>query len=170
MSRAKWATGVVLATVLVSTGVAAPDDASAKNVQITLTVSKSAGGNAPKVVKMVGQEGQRSRMLVGWRLPIPMTTTPAEGGGKPVTNYIYQNVGVSAEITVARLGGGRISLDGNIEISGARETTGDKQPIIGTFQQAVKVITLEGKKLRIAEGPDPEGGTVALDIEASVLP
>ena len=65
-------------------------------------------------------------------------------------------------------------LIGKIEISGARESAGaqpggQKPPLIGTFQQSLKAVVSQGKKLRVAEGPDPEGGSLALDIEASVL-
>jgi hypothetical protein len=31
------------------------------------------------------------------------------------------------------------------------------------------MVVAEGKKLRVAEGPDPTGGIVSLDIEATTL-
>jgi len=182
MSAARWSLSVILAVVLFQAAFCAAVAgegglaASGKNVQITLTIAKSAGGNTPpKVLKLMGQDGSRARILVGWRTPIPTMSAASDQAGKaPVTNYIYQNVGVSAELMVNVLGQGKIHLEGQIEISGAREgppvgAGGERAPLIGTFQQALNVIAVEGKKLRLAEAPDPEGGTVSLDIEATVL-
>jgi hypothetical protein len=42
-------------------------------------------------------------------------------------------------------------------------------PLIGTFQQDLNVLLRAGKPLRIAEVPDPEGGTMYLELSAEVL-
>ena len=111
-------------------------------------------------------------MLMGWRMPIP--TTSEAGGETPTTSYIYQNVGVTAGISVKVLEDGRILLQGEMEISGIREKATVEEnepdmPIIGTFQQAVSVVLLEGKGLRVAEAPDPDGGSLFLELQADVL-
>ena len=154
----------------------APDRA---NVLITLTISKTGGtGPGEKIYKMIGQDGSDANMMVGWRTPIPTTSAPKDDTGKAgTTNYIYQNVGVNAKLAIRILDKGRIFVKGGIEISGARElpagspggTAGEKVPMIGTFQQTLQATLTEGKKLRVAEGPDPSGGNVSLDIEATVL-
>ncbi len=183
MTAAKWSLGVILTVLLILASPAAaqkPEGApvsSGKNVQITLTIT-TAGPSAPgqKVFKFIGQDGARAKLLVGWRTPIPTVSTVRDDAGKPpATNFIYQNVGVSAELMVNVLGSGKILLDGGIEMSGAREgppvgVGGEKAPVIGTMQQALKVIVTEGKKLRIVEAPAPEGGIATVDIEAAVLP
>jgi len=182
MSRATWFLGAVLAVLLIQAPPATAQKAEAgpagseRNVQITLTITRSGGAVvAPRVYKLIGQDGSMAKMLFGFRTPIPtMSAARDESGKPPATNFIYQNVGVSAELRVKVLGQGSVLLDGQIEISGAREgpvvgAGGERAPLIGTFQQALKVIAMEGKKLRVAEGPDPEGGTLSLDIEATVL-
>lgn len=148
-----------------------------KNVLVTLTISKTGGSGPPqKVYKLVGQDESEAQMLVGWRTPIPTVTAARDDSGKPpMTSFTYQNIGVSARMMIHVLEQGRITLQGGIEISGEREGPavgpgGQKAPIIGTFQQNLKVTVSPGKKVRIAEGPDPEGGTVSLDIEAVEMP
>lgn len=180
MTGARWCSGVILTVLLLLPSPAAaqkPESAgSGKNVQITLTITRSAESSPyVKVFKIVGQDGARARMLVGWRTPIPTVSTARDEAGKPpVTNFIYQNVGVTAELMVNVLGQGKILLEGQVEASGAREgppvgVGGEKAPLIGTMQQALKVIVTEGKKLRVSETPAPEGGMFSLDIEAVVL-
>ena len=147
-----------------------------QNVLVTLTISRTgASGPVEKVYKFVGQDDSEASMLVGWRTPIPTQSAAREEAGKaPVTSYVYQNVGVNARLVIKVLGGGRISLRGAIEISGAREgqpvdSSGQKVPLIGTFQQGLTAVVEDGKKLRVASAPDPEGGTTTLDIEATLL-
>jgi len=150
-------------------------DGVGQNVLITLTISKTGGSGAgEKVYKMIGQDRADANMLVGWRTPIPTTSAVKDESGKAGTvNYIYQNVGVNAKLAVRILEKGRIHLKGGIEISGARDSqvgkTDEVAPMIGTFQQTLSAVVTEGKKLRVAEGPDPAGGILALDIEAAVV-
>jgi hypothetical protein len=183
MSRAKAVFCVLIAVAfLVAVLPAAGQEKKASssgtgpNVLVTLTISKTGGSGAPqKVFKLIGQDDSEAMMMVGWRTPIPTVSSAREDAGKPpVTSYVYQNVGVNAKLTIKVLDGGRIQLRGGIEISGVRETQagdsgGQKAPLIGTFQQTLTAVVVEGKKLRVAESPDPEGGTLSLDIEAEVL-
>jgi len=184
MSRSKTMLSLILPLALFALGFLALADNSkvseseamvGQNVLITLTISKTGGpGPGEKVYKMIGQDRSDANMMVGWRTPIPTTSAAKDDSGKaPTTNYIYQNVGVNAKLAIRILEKGRIFLKGGIEISGARESqvgkTDEKAPMIGTFQQTLSAIVTEGKKLRVAEGPDPAGGIVSLDIEATVM-
>jgi len=152
-----------------------PPPDRAANVLITLTISKTGGtGAGEKVYKMIGQDGSDANMMVGWRTPIPTTSGAKDESGKVgATSYIYQNVGVNAKLSIRILDKGRIFVKGGIEISGARDSqivhADEKVPMIGTFQQTLQATLVEGKKLRVAEGPDPAGGMVSLDIQATVL-
>lgn len=155
---------------------AAPAAPSARaNVSFTLIVGRVGGpeGTKERSYKFVGQDGSISRMLVGFRTPIPTKT--AEGGADSIA-YIYQNVGVTADLETQSLSGGRFLVSGQIEISGARAgdtsaaaSTSAKPPMIGTFQQELHVVIPNGKKMRIAEGPDPESGTLYVDLRVDLL-
>ena len=61
------------------------------------------------------------------------------------------------------------SLDAAIVYRANCSFVKDDLPIIGTFQQELNVTLKEGKPLRLAEVPDPEGGRVHLEIKAEVL-
>jgi len=147
------------------------------NVAVTLKVGRLGGpqGNTERTYKMLSQDGSTARMLTGWRAPIPTRST-GEGGSDehPSTSYVYQNVGVSADLGIQVLEDGRVLVSGQVEISGVRESTSAggtsaKAPMIGTFQQVLKVVLQAGKKLRVAEGPDPEAGTLYLDLQADLV-
>ena len=53
-----------------------------------------------RAFRLVGREGgPRSEMLLGWRTPIPASQSGAgDSGDDGVTSYVYQNVGVSANL------------------------------------------------------------------------
>jgi hypothetical protein len=170
-----------LATVLVSAAAAqaqqaAPSPGSQSNVAITLTVGKTGAEGQDRAYRFVGQDGNRAAMLVGWRMPIPTAAKPAEGSApsaSPVVNYVYQNIGVSADLDVRILSSGAVALGGTLEVSGTREgkalASGENLPIIGTFSQRLMVKATPKTKIRVAEGPDPEGGTLHVDLEVEVL-
>jgi hypothetical protein len=89
-------------------------------------------------------------------------------------SYVYQNIGISANLVTRTLDGNRFLVTGQVEISGVREGTtavasDAKPPTIATFQQMLSVVLTGGKKLRVAEGPDPDGGTLYLDIRVDRL-
>jgi hypothetical protein len=141
------------------------------NVQITITVGDVEPGSHPVVhtYRLLARDGgDQAQMLMGWRTPIP---TGGTGGER---SYVYQNVGMTAKLAARVLPSGRILVAGEFEISGVRqEMDGIEKPadmpIIGTFQQALSVLLNQGKALRVAEVPDPDGGTMYLELTAEVL-
>jgi hypothetical protein len=154
----------------------APPEARA-NVSFTLTVGRVGGptGTKERTYKFVGQDGSVSRMLVGFRTPLPTRSSEEARGDAGSTAYIYQNVGVTADLDARSIDNGRFLVSGQVEISGAREgapaesTPSGKPPMIGTFQQELHVVVANGKKIRIAEGPDPESGTLYVDLRVDRL-
>lgn len=145
------------------------------NLMITLHVGGTDPGVGPvdRTYKMAAISGRPADILMGWRTPIP-AETQVDPDGEPVTTYVYQNVGMSATINAVALDGGRVHLKGQIEISGKEakdeNTASDgRPPVIGTFQQAVQVILQDGQPMRVAEVPDPDGGTHFLEITVEVL-
>jgi Flp pilus assembly secretin CpaC len=125
---------------------------------------------------MAAISGRPAKLLMGWRTPIPSETEIDTGGsGKPVTTYVYQNVGMTAHIRAVVLEGGRVHLKGEVDISGGeaarnQDTPTGRPPVIGTFQQSLEIVLTEGKPLRVAEVPDPDGGTHFLEITVEVIP
>ena len=146
------------------------------NVRITILVGKvlDDGSVNEREYRLVGREGgPRSEMLMGWRTPIPATQGDAEGDGD-VTSYVYQNVGVSANLEFRAVSPGRFVVLGVLEVSGVREQEVSEDgvpapPKIGTFQQQLSVVLEEGKMLRVAEMPDPDGGQHYIDLKAEGL-
>ena len=153
---------------------AGPDLGS--NVRITILVGKvlDDGSVGEREYRLVGREGgPRSEILMGWRTPIPSTHEDADANAK-VTSYVYQNVGVSANIEFRAVSPGRFALLGLLEVSGVRESEADvgdsvAPPRIGTYQQQLSVVLEEGKALRVAEMPDPDGGQLYVDLKAETL-
>jgi hypothetical protein len=157
-----------------------PDPVSSvgPNVEITITVGDTQVQSGPKenIYRMVARaEGRPAQLLMGWRMPIP--TTKARGdddASAPVTSYVYQNIGMSASLEARVLDAEKIQLVGTIEVSGRREAElaqpeVEGMPVIGTFQQGVNVVLKTGKAMRIAEVPDPDGGTLYLQIQAKIM-
>jgi hypothetical protein len=146
------------------------------NVRITILVGKvlDNGTVQERAFRLVGREGgPRSEMLLGWRTPIPASQAGADDDGK--TSYVYQNVGVSANLEFRAAGAGRFSVYGVLEVSGVIEpevegTDETRPPTIGTFQQQLSVVLDEGKELRVADMPHPEGGKLFIDLKAETLP
>jgi hypothetical protein len=146
------------------------------NIALTLIVGQKGGpsGGYEKTYRMLGQDGTISRMLMGWRAPIPTRHAGEDTEEAAETSFVYQNVGVSADLGTTILDDGRVLVHGTVEISGPRgaqlgEMLSGKPTLIGTFQQALRVVLQKGKRLRVAEAPDPEGGTLFLDIQADPL-
>jgi hypothetical protein len=108
-------------------------------------------------------------------MPIPTRASDDAEGANASTSYIYQNVGVTAALDTQEVGPGRFLVSGQVEVSGAREgaaavpSPAGKLPLIGTFQQAIRVVVANGKKLRVAEAPDPEAGTLYLELRVDLL-
>jgi len=173
-----WICGALL--LLVAGGaVAAEEEAGpAPNVRITLTSGKIGDNADPaeKTYRLVTRDGgPPARLLMGWRMPIPTTRSLGEpGGGDPGVTFVYQNVGMSAHLETQLVAPNRVLVRGMVEISGKRggpstEPDPGNPPIIGTFQQDLSVVLKEGERLRVAEVPDPEGGTLFLALLAEVL-
>ena len=158
-----------------------PGTASAigPNVRLTLTIIDSDPGSRPvtRAYEYVARDGGgKATLIMGWRVPIPTARFADDSEGEPTTEYVYQNVGFTANLWVTILEDGRILISGQIEASGARqapkemrEAAKDDLPIIGTFQQELSVTLKEGKALSLAEVPDPEGGRVQIEIKADIL-
>jgi|GEM_PF-3174778 len=146
------------------------------NVRLTLTIVDSDPGVRPeeRTYEYVGRDDSRASLLMGWRVPIPTTRVGEDAA--PITEFVYQNIGFTAKLVINVLDDGRILIRGQIETSGTRQdpeemrdSAEDDLPIIGTFQQDIEVTLKDGKPLRLAEVPDPEGGRVHLEIKAEVL-
>ncbi|HXV77167.1 MAG TPA: hypothetical protein VD788_12690 [Candidatus Polarisedimenticolaceae bacterium] len=177
LSRSFPATAVLLLACCLpcpTSSAAEPTETEAvgPNVRITLTVGDVDPGAQPVVrtYRLLTRDGgEPSRMLMGWRTPIPMS----KGAGDELS-YVYQNVGMTAQIRTTVRAGGTVLVSGEVEISGARQAIEGMQipphlPVIGTFQQDLSVSLEPGKPLRVAEVPDPEGGTMYLELTAEVL-
>jgi hypothetical protein len=178
--------GLAAAAALLAPAVSAQDDAATEtpaastNAVITITVGDTVpeDGNGPdersyRMVNLVG--GRMAHLMMGWRMPIPTTRQPVDDpDGEPVTAYVYQNVGMSAHLETRMLVDGKVLVKGNLEVSGKRnEPQAERDeaglPIIGTFQQDVYLVMRDGKKLRVAEVPDPEGGTIYIDMQIDLM-
>ena len=177
---------VVAVAALLAPAVSAQDavaqekSAPSTNVAITITVGDTVpeDGEGPdernfRMVMLAA--GRSTNLLVGWRMPIPSTRQPDDDpDAAPVTSYIYQNVGMSARLKPSRLEDVRFLVVGSIEVSGKRnEPEAERNeaglPIIGTFQQDIYLVLRDGKKLRVAEVPDPEGGMIYIELQLDVM-
>ena len=179
MSRTCFAALAVLASLLAGARpalAAEPAQGGGRNVQITITTGHTERRDVPvRTWRLLYREGApRARMMMGWRTPIPTARGTAEASAEaPVTTYVYQNVGMTAQLETRVASASAIEIDGTIEISAARGIPGVElprdMPVIGTFQQELAVVLAPGKPLRVAEVPDPDGGTLYLQLEARLV-
>jgi hypothetical protein len=145
------------------------------NVQITLAVGDVDDPAPERVYRVVGQAGSAThRMLTGWRMPIPTHKAPdGDEAESEVTAFVYQNVGVTANLKVWMLSADRIRLEGQIELSGANDkmdaASEAQMPVIATFQQELRVVLKAGQPLKVAEVTDPEGRSLFLQLQVDVL-
>jgi hypothetical protein len=181
--------GGLLAAVWISIGAgpawaqgeATGEPAIGPNVRVTLTIVDSEPGSRPaeSTYEYVarGDGASRATLIMGWRVPIPRTRAMEDEEDVPLTEYVYQNIGFTAQLFVTVLEDDRILVRGQIEASGARKgpeemreaAEEDHLPIIGTFQQDLNVTLKAGRPLRLSEVPDPEGGRVYLEIKAEPI-
>jgi hypothetical protein len=178
MKQASWSLGGALVAVLAASVSGAPaQDAGAANVLLTVTVgdTRTPDGPSAKVFRLTTQSGGApARMLMGFRMPVPTSRKPAEDAAGSEVDYVYQNVGFSADLQVSLMSGARALVGGSLELSGPRNApagsaAADGLPVIGTFQHELSVVLQAGKALRIAEAPDPEGGMLYVELEFRVL-
>lgn len=155
-----------------------PASPDGPNIKITMTSGKVEEGSDPteKSYRLIARaDGPPARLLMGWRMPIPTTQSlGAPDSNDQEISFVYQNVGMSAHFETRLLAADRILVRGVVEISGKRgglETEPDPSdpPVIGTFQQELSVVLRDGEPLRVAEVPDPEGGTLFLDLLVEVM-
>jgi len=169
---------VVAALALAATVAAAQDPGRSgapreteRNVQFTITLGEVSAG-PQRSYRLVGSLGETARMIVGFRTPIPTARSNEDGSGA-ATSFVYQNVGLTALLRPTRYEDGRLRVTGQVEVSSSKasETTGSVQgmPVIGTFQQELDVFLEPGKPLRLAEGPDPDGGQRYIELTAALL-
>jgi len=179
MIRSTWPTILLLllAVAIPAAGQTEAVATPAGNVAVTIKIGRIEAGRPPleQVYKMVVRDGaDTAQMLVGWRMPIP-TGKRGESDDATRTEYVYQNIGLTARFRVAHTPSGPYALDGELEVSGATKeslqqpATGGTPPVIGTFQQRLSVLLPPNTPLRVAEGPHPEGGTVFVELEAHAL-
>jgi hypothetical protein len=144
------------------------------NIRVTIrydTVDAD-GKKMSKTREVVAQEGSRSRLLIGSRVPIPVSEGSREedGGVAPVRTYAYQNIGFSAEIRAWILPNGKIGLEAEIESSQVSpETASDEHPVILTYQQNVQVVLENGKPMNVTRVEDPERVNGRFEIEAEII-
>ena len=145
-----------------------------KNIRLTIRYDTESpdGKKMLKSREIVAQEGSRSRLLIGSRVPIPVSDVSHDAGDgvKPVTTYSYQNIGFSAELRAWILPDGKIGVEAAIESSQiSPETAGDSHPVILTYQQNVQVVLEDGKPMDVTRVEDPERVNGRFEIEAEIL-
>jgi hypothetical protein len=147
-----------------------PPKTDERNVQLTITLGEVTKG-PQKSYRVVGSLGKTARMIVGFRTPIPTARNNDDGGAAMA--FVYQNVGMTAMLRPEQAEGGRLHVMGQLEVSGAKASEMAEgpqgMPIIGTFQQDIDVFVAPGKPLRLAEGPDPDGGQRFIELTVTLL-
>jgi hypothetical protein len=151
-----------------------PGGSLSSNVLLTIIV-REGDDAAEKAYRVVARgDDSRARLLTGWRVPIPTTTSKAEGDCASQTSYTYQNVGLTADFRAKVFPGDRVALRGEIEVSGAKESLRDqtgasRAPMIGAFQQSFNVLLHDGSPLELAAVANPDGGALSVRLQADIL-
>lgn len=146
-----------------------------ENIELKISVAAEREGKTEKVrsFSLVCRAGERTKFVVGNRVPIASTNFHAatEKGYSPVTSYVYQDVGFAAEVKCDRLKNGRIALAGNCEDSSlpGPDPNSPAQPPVTTFRQELNVVLVPGKPLLVARSSELRGVTTSLTIEAKPL-
>lgn len=145
-----------------------------KNIRVTIRhdTEDADGNKLVKTRELVAQEGSRSTLLIGSRVPIAMTEVArdADDDEDPVITYAYQNIGFSAELRAWVLPNGKISVEASIESSQvSRETAGSNHPVILTYQQRVQVVLEDGKPMTVTRVEDPERVNGRFEIVAEIV-
>lgn len=138
------------------------------NIRITFTLGRIEGKK--KMVQksfalVVTSGGPSASLLTGQRVPIP-TTTDADDDS--VRSYIYQNVGLSAEVQALITEAGVIELQSIVENSWIDPETAKGQPTIETRHQEARVVLKDGVPLELARSSD--GDQVRyVEVQADIL-
>jgi hypothetical protein len=152
------------------------DDGS--NVRFTLTIVNSGPGReaSERSVHALALDGRTTRLLTGWRLPIPTTTfntsTSVGSDVVPVTSYQYQDVGVAVRLEGRIVAERRIRVRGKAEVSSVEDAspspTPPSTPSIGTFDHEFEIILDDGVESKLVEVPRPDGGSIGLRLAAEI--
>jgi len=143
-----------------------------KNIRVTIRhdVEDAGGTRMVKTREVVAQEGSRSRLLIGSRVPIAMAEVSGDDDEEPVITYAYQNIGFSAELRAWVLPNGKISVEAEIESSQISPETADSEhPVILTYQQQVQVVLEDGKPMNVTRVEDPERVNGHFEITAEIV-
>jgi hypothetical protein len=143
-----------------------------KNIRVTIRhdAADPGGTRMVKTREVVAQEGSRSRLLIGSRVPIAMTEVSGDDDEEPVITYAYQNIGFSAELRAWVLPNGKISVEAEIESSQISPETADSEhPVILTYQQRVQVVLEDGKPMNVTRVEDPERVNGHFEITAEIV-
>lgn len=149
---------------------AAGESGARFNVLVTITSGKFQGLEKIPVrtYHVLAENGQRTELLDGQRVPIPVTTFKADVQPiVPMTSYTYQNVGFSATLWARDAGAGRVQLDGVLEDS--RIVAEAAQPVIQTRSRKFQALLQDGVPTEIlrVQTADTEDGYI--DVTAEIV-
>ena len=181
MQRKAFTGLLCVSLVLLATQLAVAHDEPEQpgpNVRVTVTIGEvdGDGRSTEKSYQLIVHPGNRgTELLTGWRVPIPTTTIPkpsGENGDGPITSFTYQNVGMTAQVRAWMVDEKRVRIGGSIEVSAVSLGVPGKPhdaPRIGTFSQQFQAVFTDGKPLRVAAVPDPDGGSRYIELQADLL-
>jgi hypothetical protein len=166
---------LLVALFLTATAAGAQSDAN-YNVRLTFTAGVLDGTKKAEKVPaknlslVVTSDGPPATLLTGSRVPIPTTEIEAtEQGVVPVTSYVYQNIGFSAEVEARILPNGWIDVRASVEDSWIEPGTEDDHPVVQTRHQRIAVVLQDGSALEIARSTDENDRVRWVDVKAEIL-
>jgi hypothetical protein len=129
--------------------------------------------------------GARARMRMGVDTPVPVATTPAPEGGKPMTSIQYRTVGTNIDCQATEREEGRYQLSIGVENSSALPfekgpTTGPNPPAAETnvmgsplfrrFDTNLEPWLRDGQSIQTIASTDPvTGEVVKIDVTMNVV-
>jgi general secretion pathway protein D len=92
-------------------------------------------------------EGQKAQLLIGDKVPIPVTTFPVvnSGGGANLASFQYQDVGIKIEVEPRVHHNKEVTLKLQLEVSQITSTNSAGQPTIGTRTVAANIRLKDGE-------------------------
>ncbi len=160
------------------------------NVRVDVTIIDQSGSGAPtrKTVSLTVADNGRGSVRSGVTVPIPnITYVPSpgakEGPTTPMTSYNYRDMGLSLDVTDARIRGNYVRLRLAVEYNPVDEkmasAEGSSAPAIGQtpvsfarFSQTLDLALENGKSLIVAASSDPvpsRNRTASLEVKATIL-